>query len=279
LVRDLSLIPDTNLPASLHHNASVQHEASLIGAFVKRNKRERYREMLSNPRQRHKFISLLAHFSDFDPQYRAPLSSNKLHAANIALELLKRHSPSVVFAISENPALDQKELPLVEVLKEIVGYGMGTVLSCIPGQLAFVETEDERYILERHDPLEKHEYIRFMVDLKDADSNVGRGIFQAAALAVEWRNINGADAGELGEENHNRPPRLRSLRRRMATRRRALPRRHAAEKVASETPRSHHVHFVRARLQPCQKKTPFVLYLLRGRFVQAFVSCEHDASA
>jgi hypothetical protein len=62
LVRDLSLIPDTNLPASLHHNASVQHEASLIGAFVKRNKRERYREMLSNPRQRHKFISLLAHF-------------------------------------------------------------------------------------------------------------------------------------------------------------------------------------------------------------------------
>jgi hypothetical protein len=125
--------------------------------------------------------------------------------------LLKRHSPSVVFAISENPALDQKELPLVEVLKEIVGYGMGTVLSCIPGQLAFVETEDERYILERHDPLEKHEYIRFMVDLKDADSNVGRGIFQAAALAVEWRNINGADAGELGKiqnwfgKNLNRP--------------------------------------------------------------------------
>jgi hypothetical protein len=53
LVRDLSLIPDTNLSASLHYNASVQHEASLIGAFVKRNKRERYREMLSNPRQRH----------------------------------------------------------------------------------------------------------------------------------------------------------------------------------------------------------------------------------
>jgi pyruvate-formate lyase-activating enzyme len=39
-------------PASLHYNASVQHEASLIGAFVKRNKRERYQEMLSDPRQR-----------------------------------------------------------------------------------------------------------------------------------------------------------------------------------------------------------------------------------
>jgi hypothetical protein len=273
----------------LHYNASVQHEASLINAFVKHNKRERYLEMVSNPRLRHKFISTLAHFSDFDSQYRASIPSNKLHAANIALELQRRRSPGIVFAISENSALDQRELPLVEALKEIVGCGMGTVLSCIPGQLAFVETEDERFVLERHNRLEKNEYIRFMIELKDDESNVGRGIFQAAAVAVEWGNISGADADELGElrnwfgknldrptsfgrdtlrlgicwvqdqrqrahcpylgngsnprtkrhlceKNQNRPSWLRSLRRRMATRRRALPRRHAAEKVASEKP-------------------------------------------
>jgi hypothetical protein len=183
----------------LHYNASVQHEASLINAFVKHNKRERYLEMVGNPRLRHKFISTLAHFSDFDSQYRASIPSNKLHAANIALELQRRRSPNIVFAISENSALDQRELPLVEALKEIVGCGMGTVLSCIPGQLAFVETEDERFVLERHNRLEKNEYIRFMIDLKDDESNVGRGIFQAAAVAVEWGNISGADADELGE--------------------------------------------------------------------------------
>jgi hypothetical protein len=61
----------------------------------------------------------------------------------------------IVFVISEDPALDQKELPLVEALKQIVGRGMGAVLSCVPGRLAFVETVDERFILERHDPLEK----------------------------------------------------------------------------------------------------------------------------
>ena len=76
---------------------------------------------------------------------------------------------------------------------------MGTVLSCIPGQLAFVETEDERFVLERHNRLEKNEYIRFMIELKDDESNVGRGIFQAAAVAVERGNISGADADELGE--------------------------------------------------------------------------------
>ena len=73
----------------------------------------------------------------------------------------------MVFAISEDPALDQKELRLIEGLKQIVGRGMGSVLSCIPGRPAFVETEDERFILERHDPLEKREYVRFVIGRKD----------------------------------------------------------------------------------------------------------------
>lgn len=135
----------------------MENEHSLIAAFVKRSKRDRYREILSNPRLRHKFTNQLAHFTDFDPKYRLPIPSNKLFVNNIALELQKRHSPKIVFAISEDPSLDQKELALVDALKQIVGRGMGTVLSCIPGRLAFVETEDERFILERHDPLEKRE--------------------------------------------------------------------------------------------------------------------------
>jgi hypothetical protein len=128
-----------------------------------------------------------------------PIPSNKLFVDNIALELQKRHSPSIVFAISEDPSLDQKELPLIEALKQIVGRGMGTVLSCIPGHLAFVETEDERFILERHDPLEKREYVRFVIDRKDEDSHIEQGIFQAVARAREWQTITGSDAHQLSD--------------------------------------------------------------------------------
>ena len=166
---------------------------------MKRSKRDRYREILSNPRLRHKFTNQLAHFTDFDPKYRLPIPSKKLFVNNIALELQKRHSPNIVFAISEDPSLDQKELPLVEALKQIVGRGMGTVLSCVPGRLAFVETEDERFILERHDSLEKREYIRFVLGRKDEQSHVEQGIFQAVAHALEWQNITGSDATELNE--------------------------------------------------------------------------------
>ena len=175
----------------------MQKEHSLIAAFVKRSKRNRYREILSDPRLRHKFTSKLAHFSDFDPKYRLSIPSDKLCVDNIVLELQKRQSPNVVFAISEDPALDQKELPLVEALKHIVGRGMGTVLSCIPGRLAFVETEDERFILERHDSLEKREYVRFVIGRKDEESHVEKGIFQAVAQALEWQSVTGSDADDL----------------------------------------------------------------------------------
>jgi hypothetical protein len=177
----------------------VHDEQALIAAFVKRNKRDRYRDILSDARLRHKFTNQLAHFTDFDPKYRLPISSDKLFVDNIARELQKRRSPSIVFVISEDPALDQKELLLAEALKQVVGRGMGTILSCIPGRLAFVETEDERFILERHDVLEKREYVRFVIGRKDDDSHVEQGIFQAAAQALEWQGITGSDADELNE--------------------------------------------------------------------------------
>ena len=189
----------------------MQHELPLIAAFVKRNKRDRYREILSNPRLRHKFTGKLAHFADFDPKYRLPIPSDKLFVDNIARELLKRHSPNMVFVISEDPRLDQRELPLVEALKEVVGRGMGAVLSCIPGHLAFVETEDERFILERHNPLEKRQYIRFVIGREAEESDVRSGIFKAVTLALEWQEITGSDAEELKKldawfsENLKRP--------------------------------------------------------------------------
>jgi hypothetical protein len=128
----------------MHH-----HEMALVAAFIKRNKRDRYREFLSVPRLRHRFICELSHFKDFDPKYRVAIRSNRQSATNVSIELKKRRSPDIVYAISEFGALDQKEMLLTEALQEILGRGMGTILCCIPGILAFVETEDQRFILER----------------------------------------------------------------------------------------------------------------------------------
>jgi hypothetical protein len=177
----------------------VRDERSLITAFIHRRKRDRYGEMLSNPKSRAKFIRLLAHFGDFDSKYRVPLPGYKHFADRVLVELEKRQSAKIAYVISEDPRLDQKELPLVEALPRIVGSGMGTILCCIPGRLAFVETEEERFILERHDPGERAKYVRFVVSRKDGKSNAEQGVFQAAAEALESWQITGWDADELNE--------------------------------------------------------------------------------
>jgi len=53
----------------------VRYEQSFIAAFVKSGKRDRYREIVSDPSLRHQFLHQLAHFTDFDPKYRVPIPS------------------------------------------------------------------------------------------------------------------------------------------------------------------------------------------------------------
>jgi len=66
------------------------------------------------------------------------------------LRILKsKGAPDICYAISEDNELDGREIPLEEALKFIHGSGIGTLLSCLPGKLAYFEDEDERWILER----------------------------------------------------------------------------------------------------------------------------------
>jgi hypothetical protein len=45
--------------------------------------------------------------------------------------------------------MDGREIELKEILAHVGGRGIGTILCCIPGKLAFVESEDGRFILEK----------------------------------------------------------------------------------------------------------------------------------
>jgi hypothetical protein len=53
--------------------------------------------------------------------------------------------------ISTSSELDGRDLNLVEVLEQVVGFGEGTLISCIPGRLGYFEGEsaNDRFILER----------------------------------------------------------------------------------------------------------------------------------
>ncbi len=157
------------------------HEEETIRAFIKRSKRERYLGFVSHASTRTKFTYALAHFSDFEPKYIWRIAPSRQNPKEIERILRAKGSPGLCYLISEHSELDKREFSLSEALEEIVGRGMGTILSCIAGYLAFVETEDERYILERaRKPLRGTLYVRFVTPQIDSDSRHREGIFVAA---------------------------------------------------------------------------------------------------
>jgi len=130
----------------------AEHERQLIRAFVLPQRRDRYLELLGKPKRRKDITDTLAHFKHLDMTYAVQIPSPQRLASGI-LELLKsKGAPQTCYAMSEDSELDGREIPLSEGLAFVVGRGIGTFLSCIPGKLAYFEDEDERWILERKQP-------------------------------------------------------------------------------------------------------------------------------
>jgi len=129
----------------------MDHEAELINAFVVPSKRERLIEFLRSPKRRAKVLATLDHFRDLDPKFIVQLEPSEQHATAIAALLGKRGAPSQCHLISSNRELDGRDLPLKDALERVVGLGFGTLISSIPGRLAYFEGESprDRFILEK----------------------------------------------------------------------------------------------------------------------------------
>ena len=132
------------------HVLAPQEEAT-IRAFIVRERRDRFLELLPSPKKRQKITSSLAHPNPawFDARFVKAIPPSQSGAGGIAKLLRANGAGRTCWAISEDSRFDGRELELDSVLAEIVGYGMGTILSCVPGKLAYVESEDGRFILQR----------------------------------------------------------------------------------------------------------------------------------
>jgi hypothetical protein len=122
-----------------------------IRAFIIRDRRDRFLELLANPKRRRKITDSLAHPNPawFDSRFvkRIPPS----HDSNAGIENLLRAKGTgrACWVICEDQKMDGREIELSEILAHVGGRGIGTIVCCIPGKLAFVESEDGRFILEK----------------------------------------------------------------------------------------------------------------------------------
>jgi hypothetical protein len=124
----------------------IDHEEQTIKAFMLKERRDRYLFFLGNNKRRKAVLDRLNHCKDFDERFMQWLPSN----ADIVNILLKAGSPSEVYVISDS-IIDGKTMTLSDAIHETSMTGSGTIVSCIPGKLAYYydEVGERRGILKR----------------------------------------------------------------------------------------------------------------------------------
>jgi hypothetical protein len=131
----------------------VNPEEAMVFAFIGKDKRDRYLAFLGSAKGRKKLREMLAHgtVSHLNPAMMKSVPP-KDHSIDGIYALLKsRGAPELCRVISEDTRLDGRDMPLREALEAAVGAGMGTLIGCVPGRLAYFEGEDiaTRFLLEK----------------------------------------------------------------------------------------------------------------------------------
>lgn len=123
--------------------------ATLISKFVVKSKQPRYLELLRTERGIEKFRLGLAHFRDFDTRFIVWIAPNKQTPSGIWRLLLDLGAPELCDVFAEARTHDGSGVRLKDALEAVVGSGLGTLIECRPGELAYYESEEAslRFVL------------------------------------------------------------------------------------------------------------------------------------
>ena len=124
-----------------------EHEEKFITSFILKEKRNRWQTQLDDIQKRAAFINRLDHLHDLNEKYVTWLKRN----VDIEQMLTYAGSPDQVYILSASQRIDGRLLQLTDAIDQTIRFGWGTVISCIPGRLAFYYDEcgERRAILVR----------------------------------------------------------------------------------------------------------------------------------
>jgi hypothetical protein len=123
------------------------HERAFVEAFIPSPRREKFLSALANPQKRPIFNRELHHPkpSFLLPKYIQRTVQGQQHTRFLGPKLRGMGATDDCWVFGNQ--IDGQAMTIEGALRALVGYGTGTIVSCVPGKLAFLETEDERLIL------------------------------------------------------------------------------------------------------------------------------------
>jgi hypothetical protein len=122
-------------------------EKKTIKAFFYKERHDRYLLLLGNKERRKEILNKLNHCKDLNPKFADWLKSN----ANIYDLLKEEGAPDKCYVISGDDDIDGVTMDLRDAIEAAPRGGWGTIISCIPGKLAYYYDElgERRAILKR----------------------------------------------------------------------------------------------------------------------------------
>jgi hypothetical protein len=142
----------------MHHVRVIEdlvheHAEAFVRQFLAPAHRKRMLALVGTEKGFGKFRAALAHdmAHRLDARWAALLAPAQQNADAIGTLLRARHAPGTVVTIGGHQAGDVTG-PLGEALQSVVGQAYGALVSCVPGVLAYYESEDcERFLLHQPD--------------------------------------------------------------------------------------------------------------------------------
>jgi hypothetical protein len=129
--------------------SAAEHIDGFCRAFIRPEKRDRLAMLLAGKR-RADGVHELAHPDLIDMRYA--IASKETDPQRLLAHLKKLGAPADCYLISAVDSLDGQTMNLAAALDAVIGIGVGTLVSCVPGKLALYEGEygaSERLILHR----------------------------------------------------------------------------------------------------------------------------------
>jgi hypothetical protein len=119
----------------------MDHEVSFVKAFLKREKWARYLQLLANRKRRGEILVRLNHKLDYLPAFAVEVPDDQDFPAALERLLRAQGAPDTCHVLVNGLRIDGCDVPLREALDTACMHMYGSVLSCLPGHLAYYRPE------------------------------------------------------------------------------------------------------------------------------------------
>lgn len=126
-------------------------EIEMILPFLREDRRSRWTELFPRPKGRKKLLKTLWNGEDFDRNLMIQVDPSERTVQRLSLRLRNLGASTLSHIISARPGLDGKDLDLISALEMVLNLAPGTIVCCVPGELAYYENDDKNgnYIILR----------------------------------------------------------------------------------------------------------------------------------